>query len=119
MDSRPLHPTDITYAEWSLLEPLLPAPRPGGKATGPPGTRDPQWYFPHPPGFSGKGYHHSSKTSRGEDLQIDHPVWCGYSPTFHFHATLVGMPGPTLLLHQIIQVCEPRQKRLLAPVWMM
>jgi len=29
------------------------------------------------------------------------------------------MPGPTLIRHQVIQVRKPRQKRLLAPVWMM
>jgi hypothetical protein len=77
------------------------------------------WERTHSPGFSGKGCHHSSKASRGEDLQVEHPVWCGYSPTFHFHATLAGLPGPTLIRHQIIQVREPRQKCLLAPVWMM
>src|SRR5512132_318299 len=28
------------------------------------------------------------------------------------------MPGPTLIRHQVIQVREPRQKRLLASTWM-
>jgi hypothetical protein len=34
---------------------------------------------------------HSSKAARGEDVQVEHPVWCGYTPAFHFHPTLIGM----------------------------
>ena len=29
--SRPRYPSDLTDAEWALLEPLVPAPRPGGR----------------------------------------------------------------------------------------
>src|SRR5215510_2315429 len=75
--------------------------------------------FPDSPGFSGKGCHHSSKASGREDLQIEHPVWCGDSPAFHFHATLASVLGATLVRNQVIQVREPRQKGLLAPGWMM
>jgi hypothetical protein len=52
-------------------------------------------------------------------LQVEHPVWCGYSPAFHFHPTLPGMLDTPLIWHQVIQVCEPREKRLLAPLKMM
>ena len=39
----------------------------------------------------------SSKAARGEDLQVEHPVWCGDASTFDFHATLAGMLSPTLI----------------------
>jgi hypothetical protein len=52
-------------------------------------------------------------------LPIAHPVWCGYSPAFHFHATLAGVLGPTLIRYQVVQVCQPSKKRLLAPLGMM
>jgi hypothetical protein len=52
-------------------------------------------------------------------LQIKHPVWCGYLPAFHFHATLARVLGPTLIRHQVVQVCQPCEKRLLAPFGMM
>ena len=29
--ARPAYPTDVTDAEWAILEPLVPAPRPGGR----------------------------------------------------------------------------------------
>ncbi|GAC1531122.1 MAG: hypothetical protein NVS2B16_37830 [Chloroflexota bacterium] len=32
MSSPPrLYPTDLTNAEWSILEPLIPRPKPGGR----------------------------------------------------------------------------------------
>jgi hypothetical protein len=43
---------------------------------------------------------HSSKAARGEDVQVEHPVWCGYTPAFHFHPPLTGMLGSTLIWHQ-------------------
>ena len=60
----------------------------------------------------------SPQASRREDLQIEEPVWCGYSPAFHFHAALTGMLSPTLIGDQVVQVGEPRQKRLLTAAWM-
>lgn len=51
-------------------------------------------------------------------MQIEHPVWCGDPAAFHCHATLTGMLGPPLLRNQVIEVGEPRQKRLLAAVGM-
>jgi hypothetical protein len=73
----------------------------------------------HSIGFSGKGYHRSSKASRREDLQVEEPVACGNCASFHFHATLAGMLGPTLIGDQVVEVCQPREKRLLAPFGMM
>jgi hypothetical protein len=61
----------------------------------------------------------SSKASGGEDLQVEHPVCCGYAPAFHFYTTLAGMLRPTLIRDQVIEVREPRQKRLLAAFGMM
>jgi hypothetical protein len=75
--------------------------------------------FSHSPGFRGKEYYYSAKASRGEDLDIQAPIHGGYSPAAHVHATVAGMPGPTLVGHQLIQERKPRQKRLLAPIWMM
>jgi len=39
-------------------------------------------------------------------------------PAFDFHATWVGMLGPTLIRHQVVQVCQPHEKPLLASTWM-
>ena len=75
--------------------------------------------FPHSTGFSGKGYPHSAKPSRREDLDIEEPVSGRYSPTFHFHSTLPGMLGATLIWNEVVQVGEPREERLLAPTGVM
>src|SRR5437016_1811279 len=75
------------------------------------------WVFPHSTRFSGKEYHRSSKAARGEDLQVEHPILCRYSSTVHFHPTLPGMLGSTLIRDEVVQMCEPREKRLLAPAW--
>jgi len=48
-------------------------------------------------------------------LEIEEPVACRYSATFHFHATAASMLGTTLRREQVVQVCEPCEKRLLAP----
>ena len=37
---------------------------------------------PHSIGFSGKGYHRSSKASRRKDLQVEEPVACGNCASF-------------------------------------
>ena len=73
----------------------------------------------HSIGFSGRECHRSPKASRREDLQIEEPVACRDSPAFHFHATLAGMLGATLIGHQVVEVCQPREKRLLAATGMM
>ena len=52
-------------------------------------------------------------------MQIEEPIVCRYSSAFHGHATLTGMLGPTLIGHQVVEVCQPREKRLWAATWMM
>jgi hypothetical protein len=74
---------------------------------------------PHSTELRGRGYHHSSKASGGEDLQIEEPVGCGYASAFHFHATLPRMLGATLIRDEVVQVGEPREKHLLAATGMM
>src|SRR5262249_53736918 len=73
----------------------------------------------HSTRFSGKEYHCSSKASRREDLQVEEPVACRDGSSFHFHATLARVPSPTLIRDQVVQVGQPREKRLLAPLGMM
>src|SRR4029450_2021844 len=75
--------------------------------------------IPHSTQFSGKEYHRSSKASRGEDLEVEEPVACWDCSAFHFHPTLAGMLRAPLVGHEVIQMGEPSQKRLLAPVGMM
>src|SRR5215510_7410388 len=77
-----------------------------------------QWELPHSIAFRGKGYHPSAKASRGEDLDIEEPVPCRYASAFHFHATLPRMLSSTLIGDEIVQVGEPREKRLLASLEM-
>src|SRR4029450_3491327 len=73
----------------------------------------------HATPLSGKESHRSSKPSRREDLDIEEPVACRYASAFHFHPTLAGMPSATLIRDQVVQVCEPREKRLLTAPGMM
>jgi len=74
--------------------------------------------FPHSTRFSGGSYQCSSKAARSEDLQVEHPIRCGYSPPFDFHPTLPRMHSSPWIRDQVVQVCQPRQKRLLAAAWM-
>ena len=73
--------------------------------------------IPHSTQFSGGVCPHSSKAARGEDLQVEHPVWCGYSSTFHFYPTLPSMLGSALIRKQVRQARKPRQKCPWAPLW--
>jgi hypothetical protein len=74
--------------------------------------------YSHSTQFRGGVCPHSSKAARGEDLQVEHPVWCGDAPAFHVHATLPAMLSPTLIGDQVIEVRQPCQKRLLAATGM-
>jgi hypothetical protein len=56
---------------------------------------------------------------RGEDLASEPPVSCRDFAAFDFHAPLTCMLGPTLTRHQVLQVCPPRETRLLASTGMM
>src|SRR5262249_47408826 len=38
--------------------------------------------------------------------------------SFDFYSTLPGIQGATLVGHQIVQTCQPSEKRLLAASWM-
>src|SRR5215510_10447158 len=59
----------------------------------------------------------SSKATRGENLQVEHPICGGYASAFDFHPTLACVLGSTLIRDQVVQVGKPREKRLLAPAW--
>src|SRR6516162_7058935 len=74
---------------------------------------------PHSTEFSGGTCHCSSKASRGKDLEVEEPVSCWDFASFHFHATLAGLQGPTLIRDEVVQVGEPGEKRLLASTRMM
>src|SRR6266508_3628799 len=63
--------------------------------------------------------YHSSKASRGEDLQVKHPVGCGQSPTFHFHPTLTCIQGSTLVGNQGVEMRQTGEKCFLTPTGMM
>ena len=76
-------------------------------------------HYKIPPDLVVESFSRSLISSRREDLQIEEPVCCGYSSAFHFHATLAGVLGSALLRDEVVQVCEPPEKRLLAPAWMM
>ncbi len=60
------------------------------------------------------GIPHSAKPSGCEDLDVEEPVVCWYTPAFHFYPTLPRMLGSTLIRHQVIQVSQAGEKRLLA-----
>jgi hypothetical protein len=60
-----------------------------------------------------------SNASGSEDLEIEEPISCGDCTSFHLHPTLPSMLGTTLAGHQVVQMCEPSQERLLAAFGMM
>jgi hypothetical protein len=68
---------------------------------------------------TGAGVVHSWHQCASWRTQIEEPVCGGYSSALHFHATLPRMLGPPLIGHQILQVCQSREKRLLAAIGMM
>jgi hypothetical protein len=73
----------------------------------------------HSIGFSGGVCHRSSKASRCENLEIEQPVTRRNCSSFDFHARQTCMLSTALIGHQIVQMCQPREKRLLAPFRMM
>jgi hypothetical protein len=50
-------------------------------------------YFHIPPNYVVERFSCSSKAARGEDLQVEHPVWCGYAPAFHFYPHTARQAG--------------------------
>jgi hypothetical protein len=73
----------------------------------------------HSIGFRGKGYHSSAKAAGSEDLEVEAPVSCWDGSSFHFDATVAGMLGPALIRHQVVQMRQPCEKRLLTAAGMM
>ena len=72
-----------------------------------------------PPNYVVERVRRSSKATRGENLQVEHPICGGDAPAFHFYPTVARVLGSTLIRDQVVQVGEPRQKRPLAPSGMM
>ena len=70
-------------------------------------------FFHIPPNYVVERVICSSKAARGKDLQVEHPVWGGYAPAFHLYPALPGMLSAPLIWDQVIQVRQPREKRLL------
>ena len=52
-------------------------------------------------------------------MEIEEPVACWDCSSFHFYPTLPRMLGATLIGHQVVEMGQPREKRLLASTWMM
>src|SRR5262249_50193440 len=75
--------------------------------------------FPHSTQFSGGVCSRLSKASRREDLQVEEPVACWDCASVDFHPTLSGMPSAPLVGHQVVQMGQPAQKRLLSPCGVM
>src|SRR5215813_14823089 len=75
--------------------------------------------MPHSTELRGGVWHHSAKASGGEDLQVEKPVACWDCASFHFHATVAGMLGPTLIRDEVVEVGEPGEKCLLAATRML
>jgi hypothetical protein len=64
----------------------------------------PERNFPHSTEFSGGACHRSSKSSGGEDLQIEEPILGGDCVSFRFHSSLSGMLSTTLVGHEVVQM---------------
>jgi hypothetical protein len=47
-------------------------------------------------------------------LEVEEPIACWYAPAFHLHPTLPRVLGAPLIWDKVVQVGEPREKRLLA-----
>jgi hypothetical protein len=72
----------------------------------------------HSTELCGGVWYRSSKAPGCQDLDIEEPVVCRYASAFHFHPTLAGMLSSALIRDEVVQVCEPRQKRLLTATGM-
>jgi hypothetical protein len=73
----------------------------------------------HSIAFSRGACHRSSKASGGEDLEIKQPVACWDCSSLDFHTALPSMLGAPLVGDQVVEMCEPSQKRQLIPFGMM
>jgi len=52
-------------------------------------------------------------------LEVEQPVACRDGAAFDFHPTLAGVLGAALIRYEVLQVRQPREKRLLAPFGVM
>ena len=59
------------------------------------------------------------KATGGEDLQVEEPVSCRDGASFDFHPARPSMLGATLIRHEVVQVRQAPETRLLAAVRMM
>src|SRR5215510_7105302 len=57
--------------------------------------------------------------ARRQDLQVEHPVRCRDAAAFHFHPTPTRILGSPLVRNQVVEMRQPREKRRLAPAWVM
>src|SRR5262249_43566847 len=57
--------------------------------------------------------------SRGQDLQVEHPVRCRYVSAFDFHPTQPRVLGSPLIGNQVVQMRQASQKHRLTPARMM
>jgi hypothetical protein len=64
-------------------------------------------------------FSHALQAPRGEDLEVEEPVSGWDFSSFDFHPTLPGVLGAALIWHEVVQMGESSQKRLLPPVRMM
>src|SRR5712691_2912422 len=53
-----------------------------------------------------------------QNLEIEEPILCWDFPSLDFHPALPGMLSTTLIRHQVVQMREPCEKRLLTATWM-
>ena len=52
-------------------------------------------------------------------MEVEQPVACRDGAAFDFHPTLAGVLGAALIRYEVLQVRQPRAKRLLAPFGVM
>src|SRR4029434_3240768 len=57
--------------------------------------------------------------SGGEDLEVEEPVSCWDFSSFDFHPTLTSVLGASLVRHEVIEMGQPSQKGLWAPLGVM
>ena len=65
-----------------------------------------------------ESFSHALQPFRGEDLEVEEPVSCWDFASFDFHPTLTGVLGASLVRHEVIEMCQPSQEGLLAPLGM-
>src|SRR6266704_2361728 len=72
-----------------------------------------------PPNLVVRSFRRALIPSRGQDLQVEHPVGCGYASALYFHPTETRMQGAPLIRNQVVQMRQPREKGRLTPTGVM